>query len=63
MGLSSFQCVNWQRILRGLMHGFVSKEQSGYFSHYPVSVKESYDMAINCVIAGLHKEECENSER
>lgn len=61
--ISESRKMHWQRILRGLMHGFVSEEQSGYFSHYPVPVKESYDMAINCVIAGLHKEECENSER
>ena len=61
--ISDSRKMHWQRVLRGLMHGFVSEEQSGYFSHYPVSVNESYDIAISCVIAGLHKEECENSEQ
>lgn len=25
------QKMHWQRVLRGVMHGFVSEEQSGYF--------------------------------
>lgn len=49
--------MHWQRVLRGLMHGFVSEEQAGCFSHYPVSVDESYEIAVHCVIDGLHKEE------
>lgn len=48
--------MHWQRVLRGVMHGFVSQESSGYFSHYPVELKESYCLAIQCVIDGLHKE-------
>lgn len=61
--ISDNQKMHWQRVLRGLMHGFISEEQSGYFSHYPVSVRESYNIAVSCVIAGLHKEECESSEQ
>ena len=61
--ISESRKMHWQRVLRGLMHGFISEEQSGYFSHYPVPVKESYDIAIGCVISGLHKEERENSEQ
>ena len=48
--------MHWQRVLRGVMHGFVSQEASGYFSHYPVDLEESYHLAIQCVIDGLHKE-------
>ncbi len=48
--------MHWQRVLRGVMHGFVSQEASGYFSHYPVDLEESYCLAIGCVIDGLHKE-------
>ena len=48
--------MHWQRVLRGVMHGFVSQESSGYFSHYPVELEESYRLAIQCVIDGLHKE-------
>ena len=55
--LTEEQKMHWQRVLRGLMHGFASEEQAGYFSHYPVSVKESYQIAVRCMIDGLHKEE------
>lgn len=48
--------MHWQRVLRGIMHGFVSQESSGYFAHYPVDLEESYHLAIQCVIDGLHKE-------
>lgn len=48
--------MHWQRVLHGVMHGFVSQEASGYFSHYPVDLEESYRLAIQCVIDGLHKE-------
>lgn len=48
--------MDWQRVLRGVMHGFVSQESSGYFSHYPVDLEGSYRLAIQCVIDGLHKE-------
>ena len=59
--ISDSRKMHWQRVLRGVIHGFISEEQSGYFSHYPVSVNESYDIAVKCVISGLHKEECESS--
>lgn len=61
--LTEKQKMHWQRVLRGLMHGFVSEEQSGYFSHYPVSVEESYKTAIRCLVNGLHREEGENDAR
>lgn len=59
--LSEEQKMLWQRVLRGLMHGFVSEEQAGYFSHYPVSVEESYQIAVRCMIDGLRKEEGESN--
>lgn len=49
-----------QRVLRAMMHGFVSEELAGYFSHYPVAVEESYKAAVACVTDGLHKKEIEN---
>ena len=61
--LTEEQQMHWQRVLRGLMHGFVSKAQAGYFSHYPVSVDESYQIAVRCMIDGLHREESETNAR
>lgn len=52
--------MHWQRVLRGVMHGFVSQEASGYFTHYPVDLEESYRLAVQCVIDGLHKEAARN---
>ena len=52
--------MHWQRVLRGVMHGFVSQEASGYFSHYPVDLGESYRLAIGCVVDGLHREAARN---
>lgn len=52
--------MHWQRVLRGVMHGFVSQETSGYFAHYPVDLEESYRLAVQCVIDGLHKEAARN---
>ena len=61
--LTEEQKMHWQRVLRGLMHGFVSEAQAGYFSHYPVSAEESYQIAVRCMIDGLHKEEGEGNGR
>ena len=52
--------MHWQRVLRGVMHGFVSQEASGYFAHYPVDLEGSYRLAVQCVIDGLHKEAARN---
>ena len=57
--LTEEQRMHWQRVLRGSMHGFVSVKQAGYFSHYPVPVEESYQIAVRCMINGLHREEGE----
>ncbi len=54
--LSETQKMHANRVLRGIAHGFVSQEMAGYFSHYPVDLAESYRLAVQCVIDGLHKE-------
>lgn len=61
--ISDDRRMHWQRVLRGMMHGFVSEEQSGYFTHYPISVDESYKIAVCCAIDGLHKEEGERHDQ
>jgi len=61
--ISDGKKMHWQRILRGVMHGFISQEENGYFSHYPVDVRESYHMAVRCVIEGLHAEEANGREQ
>lgn len=51
--LSEEMCMHQQRILRSIMHGFLSQQAHGGFSHFPVDVKQSYDMAIAGFIAAL----------
>lgn len=54
--LSEEQSIHWQRILRSIIHGFLSQEEAGFFQHYPVSVEISYQAAIRCFLNGLHAE-------
>lgn len=51
--LSDVQRMHQQRILRSIMHGFLTQEACGYFSHFPIDVQESYRLAIACFIRGL----------
>lgn len=44
---------HWQRVLRGIIHGFVSQEEAGFFSHLSEPVEESFQIAIQCYIDGL----------
>lgn len=53
--------MQYQRILRSVMHGFADLEAAGYFAHFPVNNDESYCLAINNIINDLHT--LENKER
>lgn len=55
-GLQEDQLMHWQRVLRGLIHGFIAQEDSGFFSHYTASVDDSFQIAIRCFINGLNAE-------
>lgn len=55
-GLSEEQIIHWQRILRSIIHGFLSQEEAGFFHRSPISVEASYQAAIRCFLNGLHTE-------
>lgn len=40
--------MHWQRVLRNIMHGFISQEKADFFSHYNVDADESYHVAFFC---------------
>lgn len=61
--LTDEQKMHRQRILRGIMHGFISQEENGYFSHYPVDAEESYRIAIGCITDEIHAQEAKNREQ
>lgn len=50
--LNEHEKCHWQRVLRGIVHGFVSQEDAGFFSHLPVNVDESFQTAIQCYMDG-----------
>lgn len=49
--------MHWQRILRSMLHGFVSQQQAGFLSHSPVDTDESFSIAVRCLLSGLHDAE------
>lgn len=51
--------MHWQRILRAMMHGFITHEYAGGFQHFPVEENETYRKAIEAVILGLRTAEKE----
>lgn len=55
--LTTHEKYHWQRILRGIIHGFVSQEDAGFFSHLLADADESFHMAIQCYMDGLAKAE------
>lgn len=52
-GLTEAQKTHWQRVLRGLLHGFVSAEDAGFFAHLPEGADASFEVAVQCYIDGL----------
>lgn len=55
--LTGSEKAHWQRVLRGLLHGFAAQEDAGFFAHLPEDVDTSFDIAIQCYIDGLERTE------
>lgn len=60
--LSDEEKLHWQRVLRGIVHGFVSQEDAGFFSHLPVDADTSFQTAVQCYLDGLAQAEKRNAE-
>lgn len=54
--LTEEQTIHWQRILRSMIHGFLTQEEAGFFRHSPVSVEVSYQTAVRCFLNGLYEQ-------
>lgn len=52
--LDDAQKAHWQRVLRSILHGFLSQEDAGYFSHYPINEEHTFELGVQCYIDGLH---------
>lgn len=48
---------HWQRILRAIIHGFVTQEEAGFFSHLSENADDSFHIAIICYTDGLTQAE------
>lgn len=56
-GLPDESVAHWQRVLRAILHGFISQEDLGYFYYYQeIDLKKSLEIAIQCFLNGLHAE-------
>lgn len=55
-GLDREQTIHWQRVLRSIIHGFLSQEEAGFFRQDPTSAEVSYQVAVRCFLNGLHME-------
>ena len=51
------EAIHFRRLFRAIVHGFVSQEDAGFFSHYPVSSDESFEFAVQCFIDSLKQGE------
>ena len=51
--------MHLQRVLRSIMHGFISQEEAGCFRHFPADVSDSYKMAVQGLILLLEHAEKE----
>ncbi len=56
-GLKDETIAHWQRVLRAILHGFISQEDLGYFYFYKdTDSQKSREVAIQCFLNGLHAE-------
>jgi len=53
--LTEEQKMHLQRVLRSIMHGFISQEDAGCFRHFPVDAAESYQLAVDLFLSGVHE--------
>lgn len=51
------ESIHYRRLFRAIVHGFVSQEEQGFFSHYPASVEDSFHFAVQCYIDNLKQGE------
>lgn len=52
-GVSEKEQANYERVLRGMMHGFVSQEECGAFSSLSDNINESYFLAVRIIAESL----------
>lgn len=49
--------IHFRRFFRSIVHGFLSQEREGFFSHYPADPDESFRFAVERYINNLEQAE------
>lgn len=60
--LDEAQKMHLQRVLRSILHGFISQEAAGCFRQFPVDITDSFQLATHCFLNSLHAMEERNHE-
>lgn len=60
--LEKSEKMHWHRILRAMMHGYITQEFAGRFRGFPVDHDKTYQMAVGTIILGIHAAEKEQEQ-
>lgn len=60
--LDETQKMHLQRVLRSILHGFITQEAAGCFRQFPVDAADSFQLAVHCFLSSLHAMEEGNHE-
>lgn len=58
-GIREEEKIHFRRLFRAILHGFVSEEEIGFFSHYPAGAEDSFRFSIDQYIERLKQAERE----
>lgn len=58
--LDEAQKMHLQRVLRSILHGFITQEAAGCFRQFPVDIADSFRLALDCFLSSLHTMEERN---
>lgn len=55
--LTPVQRIHRHRLLRSILHGFITQERSGFFTYSSESLQKSSEVAIRCFLNDIHNAE------
>ncbi len=61
--INKSELVHCHRLLRCILHGFITQERIVFFQYSSDSLNESYKVALNCFLDDIHKVEKRGREK
>lgn len=55
--LDANQKMHWHRILRAMLHGYVSQEFAGRFHGFPIENEQTFQKSVHTIILGITADE------